>query len=177
MSDVMEFSFLDTPGFNDTNHSSVAMADNIVQEIISTQSFNLILIVMSAQSLLSREYRTELEYYAKVLLGLHANVTFLYTYVGYADYHHSNTMHCSKLEKRNTFSRIFRELVADNTSLDDVELYKYFTIDFKQKKWPVVQGMIRNTSETSSSSPLRILQCSWTMTVATLSGSEHPPCG
>ncbi|KAF9384416.1 hypothetical protein CPB97_005696 [Podila verticillata] len=88
-----------TPGFNDTNHKSVAMADNIVQEIISTWSFNLILIIVSAQSPLSREYRTKLEYYAKVLQGLHANVAFLYTHDDYADCHHSNTMHFSNLAK------------------------------------------------------------------------------
>ncbi|KAI9238972.1 MAG: hypothetical protein BYD32DRAFT_248240 [Podila humilis] len=143
-SDCVEFQFLDTPGLNDTDHRSVAIAANIVKEILRTQSFNLILVTVSALSPLTVEYRLELEYYAKVLQGLHANIAFLYTHVDYANCHHSNINHCEMLSRRHgAFSDIFRG--TKPISAGGVE-FKHFTIDLlSSSKRPVVQCLIRNT--------------------------------
>lgn len=109
-SDLVEFCLMDTPELNDTDHRSVDMAEKIVQEILATRSFNLILIVMSAESALIIESRSRFDYYARVLERLHPNIAFLYTHVDYADCHHSNTTHhSSMLMRHNAFSRIFRD--------------------------------------------------------------------
>ncbi|KAF8957743.1 hypothetical protein BGZ52_013198, partial [Haplosporangium bisporale] len=76
-SKLVEFRFLDTPGINDTYYRNDVFATNIVNEAIATRSFNLILITVSATSTLSMEYGFALEYYAKVLQGLHTNIAFL----------------------------------------------------------------------------------------------------
>ncbi|KAF9206593.1 hypothetical protein BGZ59_011599 [Podila verticillata] len=144
-SDLVEFCLVDTPGLNDTDHRSVDMAEKFVQEILATRSFNLILIVVSAESALTREYRTELEYYSKVLQELHSNVAFVYTHVDYADSHHSNTKHHASMAMRHmAFSKVFRG-VPDSTPAEDVELYKHFAIDLHPRKRPVVLGIFRNT--------------------------------
>lgn len=143
-SDCVEFQFLDTPGLNDTDHRSVDIAANIVKEILATRTFNLILVTVSALSPLTVEYRLELEYYAKVLQGLHANIAFLYTHVDYANCHHSNTNHCTTMSRRHdAFSDIFRG--AEPSTASGVE-FKRFTIDLlSSNKRPVVQCLIRNT--------------------------------
>lgn len=142
--DCVEFQFLDTPGLNDTDHRSVAIAANIVKEILATRSFNLILVTVSALSPLTVEYRLELEYYAKVLQGLHANIAFLYTHVDYANCHHSNTNHCEVLSRRHgAFSDIFRG--TGPITAGGVE-FKHFTIDLlSSSKRPIIQCLIRNT--------------------------------
>ncbi|KAG0330784.1 hypothetical protein BG000_011461 [Podila horticola] len=138
-----QFSLVDTPGLNNTGGRSVDFAADIVREIISTRSFNLILIVMSAQSPLAMETRLELEYYAKVLQGLHSNIAFLYTHADYFDCHHSNIKHHSSISTRHAaYSKICRGVPNDT---EDVELYKHFTIDLQQNKRPFIQGMIQNT--------------------------------
>lgn len=43
----VEFTFLDTPGINDTNNTDTTLAAKIIDEMITTRSFNLILIVVS----------------------------------------------------------------------------------------------------------------------------------
>ncbi|KAF9297619.1 hypothetical protein BGZ74_009745 [Mortierella antarctica] len=139
-SDLVEFRFLDTPGLNDTGGRSVAIAADVLKEITETRSFDLILVTVSAQSPLTLEYRLELEYYAKVLQGLHSKVVFLYTHVDYANCHHSNINHRSIMSKRHSaFSEIFQGLS------EDVELFKHFTIDLLASKRPVVQCLIWNT--------------------------------
>ncbi|KAF9008536.1 hypothetical protein BGZ52_008017, partial [Haplosporangium bisporale] len=153
---IVEFRFLDTPGINDTDYRDDVFATNIVNEAIATRSFNLILVTVSAKSHISMEYGFALEYYAKVLQGLHTNIAFLYTHVDYADCHHSNTKHHSSMLKRhNAFSRIFRdlrhlpiekeELSVDSTVVDQTELYRRFSIDLRLTKRPVAQCLIRNT--------------------------------
>lgn len=155
-SEPVEFRFLDTPGINDTDYRDDVFATNIVNEVIATQSFNLILVTVSTKSHLSMEYGFALEYYAKVLQGLHTNIAFLHTHNDYANCHHSNTMHHSRmLIRHNAISRIFRELrylpigkeefSADSTAVDQTELYRCFTIDLHSKKRPVAQCLIRNT--------------------------------
>lgn len=143
--DPVEFRFLDTPGLNDTGGRSISIAEDVLKEIIKTRSFNLILVTVSAQSPLTLEYRFELEYYAKVLQGLHSNVAFLYTHADYADYHHSNINHRSIISKRHSaFSEIFQGLAGGITT-EDAELFKHFTIDLQLSKRPVVQCLIQNT--------------------------------
>lgn len=152
-SELVEFRFLDTPGINDTQHRDDVFARNIIEEIIATRSFNLILITVSAMSALSMEYGFALEYYAKVLQGLHSNIAFLYTHVDYADCHPTNTHHHSSMVTRhNAFSSIFKDLrylpkekSVDGTDTEDLGHHRRFMIDFNTKKRPVIQCLIRNT--------------------------------
>ncbi|KAF9305581.1 hypothetical protein BGZ74_009732 [Mortierella antarctica] len=88
---LVEFKFLDTPGLNDTKYRDVIFARMIVDEIIRIQSFNLILVLVSGLSPISPEYGFALEYYSKILEGLHSKIAFLYTKIDYADCH-QNTM-------------------------------------------------------------------------------------
>ncbi|KAF8976391.1 hypothetical protein BGZ52_008007, partial [Haplosporangium bisporale] len=89
----MEFRFLDTPGLNGTHENYSENAVDIVKEIISTRSFNLIVFLISVKSPITVEMRLALEYFAYVLRGLHSKIVFLYTHVDYAETHHSNTKH------------------------------------------------------------------------------------
>ncbi|KAF9206595.1 hypothetical protein BGZ59_011601, partial [Podila verticillata] len=152
-SEFVEFRFLDTPGINDTQHRDDVFARNIIEEVIATRSFNLILITVSVKSALSMEYGFALEYYAKVLQGLHSNIVFLYTHVDYADCHHTNTHHHSSLVTRhNAFSSIFKDLrylpkekSVNGTDTEDLRHYRRFMIDFNTKRRPIIQCLIRNT--------------------------------
>ncbi|KAF9369682.1 hypothetical protein CPB97_003393, partial [Podila verticillata] len=152
-SEVMEFQFLDTPGMNDTNYRDMEFAADILNEIMATRVFNLILIVISTKTSLSMEFGFSLEYYSKVLEGLHSNIAFLYTHVDYLDKHPSNTSHQSRMAVRHrAFCDIFRERqysparsLEDSTNAEDVGLYKHFTIDLTSKKRPIIQCLIRNT--------------------------------
>ncbi|KAF9297620.1 hypothetical protein BGZ74_009746 [Mortierella antarctica] len=144
-SDLVKHNFrlVDTPGLNDTGGRSVAIAQDIVQEIISNPSINLILIVISATSPITMEIRTELEYYAKVLQDVQSNIAFLYTNIDYAHCHQSNTQHQSYMETRHTaYSKIFRGVHDDAESVD---LFPRYTIDLEQKKRPFIQGITQNT--------------------------------
>ncbi|KAF9336611.1 hypothetical protein BG006_008075 [Podila minutissima] len=143
--DLVKYNFrlVDTPGLNNTGGRSVAIAQDIVQEIISNPSINLILIVISAKSPITMETRIELQYYAKVLQGVHSNIAFLYTNTDYADCHRSNTKHHLDMQTRHTaYSKIFRGVPDD---AEGVDLFPYFTIELEQKKRPFVQGMTQNT--------------------------------
>ncbi|KAG0342243.1 hypothetical protein BG005_002773 [Podila minutissima] len=150
---LVEFRFLDTPGINDTNHMDDIFAVDIISEVIATGSFNLILIVVSAKNPLSKEYGFALEYYAKVLQGLHTNIAFLYTHVDYAHCHHTNTTHhLSMLKRHNSFSRIFRDLrylpienLHGGADTEETRDYRHFKIDLHSTKRPVVQCLIQNT--------------------------------
>ncbi|KAG0363625.1 hypothetical protein BG005_009976 [Podila minutissima] len=144
-SDLVKHNFrlVDTPGLNDTGGRSVAIAEDIVQEIISNPSINLILIVISATSPITMEIRTELEYYAKVLQGVQSNIAFLYTNIDYTHCHQSNTQHQLYMETRHTaYSKIFRGVPDDAESVD---LFPRYTIDLEQKKRPFIQGITQNT--------------------------------
>ncbi|KAG0017205.1 hypothetical protein BGZ82_000818 [Podila clonocystis] len=152
-SELVEFRFLDTPGINDTQHRDDVFARNIIEEVIATRSFNLILITVSTMSAISMEYGFALEYYAKVLQGLRSNIAFLYTHVDYADCHHTNTHHhLSMVTRHNAFSSIFKDLrylpkekSVDGTDTEDLRHYRRFMIDFNMKRRPVIQCLIRNT--------------------------------
>lgn len=155
-SQLVEFQFLDTPGLNDTDQRDTVFADNIIEEIINTRSFNLILIIVSAKCPLSKEFGFALEYYSNVLEGLHANMAFLHTHVDYANCHYSKTeYHDNMATRHQAFSNIFRhraytpnphKTVGENTSMEiDSAAYKSFTIDMHVGKRPIVQCLIRNT--------------------------------
>ncbi|KAG0350641.1 hypothetical protein BG005_009829 [Podila minutissima] len=150
----VEFTFLDTPGINDTNNRDATFAAKIIDEVIATRSFNLILVVVSCKHPLSMEYGHALEYYAKVLDGLHSNIVFLYTHVDYADCHPSNTEHHADMAKRHrAFSSIFQNLqyspswnpAGGSAAPEGNNACRYFTIDLQSTKRPIIQCLIRNT--------------------------------
>ncbi|KAG0010833.1 hypothetical protein BGZ81_002530 [Podila clonocystis] len=70
ISESMEFRFLDTPGLNGTQGRDSEHAASIVNEIISTRSFNLIVFVISSKVPLTEDRQLALEYFAYVLHGL-----------------------------------------------------------------------------------------------------------
>ncbi|KAI9242936.1 MAG: hypothetical protein BYD32DRAFT_456548 [Podila humilis] len=99
--------------------------------------------------------RFALEYYSKVLEGLHSHIAFLHTHVDYADCNHSNIIHRKRMANRHrAFRSIFRDrayvpaqhaqIGHDSSAENDTE-YKKFEIDMKVAKRPITQCMIRNT--------------------------------
>ncbi|KAG0328279.1 hypothetical protein BG000_000551, partial [Podila horticola] len=143
----MEFRFLDTPGLNGTQGRDSEHAVNIVNEVISTQTFNLIVFVISSKNPLTEEKRLALEYFAYVLRGLHSRIIFLYTHVDYADTHYTNTTHHLDMSMRNkTLSTIFRRHDGESMFDEfDITEYPSLTIDLTTRNRPIVQCMIRNT--------------------------------
>ncbi|KAF9207008.1 hypothetical protein BGZ59_011386, partial [Podila verticillata] len=143
----MEFRLLDTPGFNGTEDRHNEHATSIVNEVISTRTFNLIVFVISAKVPLTEEKQLALEYFAYFLRGLHSRIVFLYTHVDYADTHHSNTTYHLDMSLRSkTISRIFRR--HDGESVFDefnIKEYPCLNIDLTTRNRPIVQCMIRNT--------------------------------
>lgn len=153
-SQIVEVTFLDTPGLNDTNHRDALFAASIIREITKAQSFNLILFTVSTKVSLSMEYGFALEYYAKVLEGLHSRISFLYTHVDFGLCSSFNQAHHDMLMKRHrAYSGIFRDLkyapatnndAEDTTAVEGAMEYSMFTIDMRQDKRPVIQCLIRN---------------------------------
>lgn len=151
-SQLVEIKFLDTPGLNDTNHRDVVFATNIIQEITAVQSFNLILFTVSTKVSLSMEYGFALEYYAKVLEGLHSRIVFLYTHVDFRLCSSFNQMHWDALATRHSAcSSIFRnrkyepaEHERNNLTVEGAMEYGMFSIDMSQGKRPIIQCLIRN---------------------------------
>ncbi|KAF9309952.1 hypothetical protein BG003_009118 [Podila horticola] len=146
-SEIVEFHFLDTPGLNDTADSDTAHASNIINEMIGTRSFNLIVIIVSYKNPLTQEQQLALEYYANVFKGLHTRIMFLHTHVDYTETHHTNTVHHLNMKMKNkALSKMFRrhdsEVVFDE---DNFQEYSSFTIDMVSKKRPVILCLIRNT--------------------------------
>ncbi|KAF9389840.1 hypothetical protein CPB97_010478 [Podila verticillata] len=163
----MAFRFLDTPGLNGTQGRDSEHAANIVNEIISTRSFNLIVFVISSQNPLTEEKQLALEYFAFVLRGLHSRIVFLYTHVDYSDTHSTNKTHHLDMSMRNeTLSTIFRrhdsesgfneDNILENNNIDGdiavqgiverkIKLYPSFTINLVTQKRPIVQCLIRST--------------------------------
>ncbi|KAF8947983.1 hypothetical protein BGZ52_007299, partial [Haplosporangium bisporale] len=72
VSDAVEFELLDTPGLN--QDQDVVQAADIVDGIISTRSFNLILIVVNIHDPLTAEQLLALRYFSKILRGPHSNI-------------------------------------------------------------------------------------------------------
>ncbi|KAF9373682.1 hypothetical protein CPC16_001726 [Podila verticillata] len=137
----LEFQFLDTPGLNSTNGRDSEYAANIVKDVISIRSFNLIVFVISSKNPLTEEKQLALEYYAFVLRGLHSRIVFLYTHVDYAEMHHSNpTYHLNMTMRHKTLCTIFRRH-AENS----IGEYPRLTIDLVTRKKPVIQCLIRNS--------------------------------
>ncbi|KAF9277381.1 hypothetical protein BGZ74_003378, partial [Mortierella antarctica] len=154
-SQLIEFQFLDTPSLNDTDQRDTVFAGNIIKEIINTQSFNLILIIVSAKCTLSKEFGFTLEYYSNMLEGLHTNMAFLHTPVDYANCHYSKTEYHDRMATRHhKFSNIFRDCtyapnphktVEESTSMDiDSAAYRSFTINMHMGKRPIIQCLIQN---------------------------------
>ncbi|KAG0339540.1 hypothetical protein BG004_006771 [Podila humilis] len=142
-----EFDFLDTPGLNDTRDTDAANATDIINEVIRTKTFNLIVIVLSRKAPLTREQQLALEYYADVLHGLHSLIMFLHTHVDFAHIHHSNTIHRDiMLLKDQELRKIFSYPKRKPCKHEPVDhLYPSLTIDLIAKKRPVINCMIRNT--------------------------------
>lgn len=165
LSQSMEFRLLDTPGLNGTQGKDSEHAASIVNEIISTRSFNLIVFVISSKSPLTEEKQVALEYFAYVLRGLHSRIIFLHTHVDYSKSHHSNTSHHLDISMRSkAISRIFRRHDEESV-FDEVNIKEYpcFNIDLTARNRPIVQCMIRNTIRqilTMATAPAAILDTS-----------------
>ncbi|KAF9323979.1 hypothetical protein BG006_000960 [Podila minutissima] len=147
LSESMEFQFLDTPGLNGTQGKDSENAASIVNEVVNTQSFNLIVFVISANVPLTEDKLLALEYFAYVLRGLHSKIVFLHTHVDYYETHHSNITHNFDMKLRVLFlSNIFRrhasEAICDK---DNIVEYPSLTIDLITRNRPIVQCLIRNT--------------------------------
>lgn len=143
----MTFQFLDTPGLNNTYGKDSEYVSNIVNEIIDTRSFNLIVFVISSKNPLTEEKQLALEYFAYVLRGLHSRIVFLFTHVDYADAHRSKAAHHLDMSMRNkTLSTIFRRHDSLTTfDKNSIEMYPSFTIDLVNTDRPIIQGLIRST--------------------------------
>lgn len=105
---LVEVKFLDTPGLNDTNHKDVIFTTNIIKEVVSAQSFNLILFTMLTKVTLSPEYGFALGYYTNMLEGLHSHIALLYTHVDFRRCSKFNPGLQEELDKRHqACSKIF----------------------------------------------------------------------
>ncbi|KAG0010249.1 hypothetical protein BGZ81_002871, partial [Podila clonocystis] len=146
-SEILEFSFLDTPGLNGTDDRDSSHALNIINEMINTRSFNLIVIIISYKNPLTQQQQLAFEYYANVFKGLHTRIMFLHTHVDYADVHHTNTTHHLNMKMKNeALSKMFRQYDSETVfDEDNVKEYPSLTIDLVWKKRPVINCLIRNT--------------------------------
>ncbi|KAF9379131.1 hypothetical protein CPB97_009148 [Podila verticillata] len=148
---LFEFRFLDTPGFNDTQNRDFNHATKILDEMISSQHFNLILILVPHAAPLTQDYQVALEYYSDVLRGLHSRIILLNTKVRYEDLHHSNTEFRRQLEEKNTsvFDILQRPMLKPCRIAGEADhlLHRYssLAIDLVSNKRPVIQCLIRNT--------------------------------
>ncbi|KAF9371898.1 hypothetical protein CPC16_002777, partial [Podila verticillata] len=165
LSQSMEFRLLDTPGLNGTQGKDSEHVASIVNEIISTRFFNLIVFVISSKSPLTEEKQLALEYFAFVLRGLHSRIIFLHTHVDYSKSHHSNASHHLDMSMRSkAISRIFRRHDGESV-FDEFNIAEYpcFNIDLTTRNRPIVQCLIRNTIRqilTMATAPPAILDTS-----------------
>ncbi|KAF8981351.1 hypothetical protein BGZ52_002957, partial [Haplosporangium bisporale] len=146
-SEVVEFRFLDTPGLNDTSEGDTGHAADIIKEMISIRSFNLIVIIVSYINPLTQEQQLALEYYANVFKGLHTRIMFLHTHVDYNEIHHTNQTHHLNLKMKNkALSKMFRPYDSDTVfDENNIQDYTSRTIDMVTKRRPVIKCLIRNT--------------------------------
>ncbi|KAG0016159.1 hypothetical protein BGZ81_011368 [Podila clonocystis] len=146
-SELMEFQFLDTPGLNGTHGKDNEYAASIVEELIRTRSFSLIIFVISSKNPLTEERQLALEYFAYVLRGLHSRIVFLHSHVDYSELHHSNTTHFFDMKLKNQFlSNIFRRHAGDVIYDEEkIEEYPNLSIDLITRNRPIIQCLIRNT--------------------------------
>ncbi|KAF9309739.1 hypothetical protein BG006_004995, partial [Podila minutissima] len=157
---------LDTPGINNS-----VSDDETITKLVLRHSFNLVLIVISFWYPLTVELQLALEYYSKVLQGLHCNVAFLHTRVDYADHHSHNEDFYRNLKLRNLLlSRIFQDRGStpegkDRRHMvpkaDEMEEHPSFTLDLRSDKGSIIHCLDRNTIReilylAASNSPQRI---------------------
>ncbi|KAG0097234.1 hypothetical protein BGZ93_003190, partial [Podila epicladia] len=160
------YMILDTPGVNNSVED-----DETITNLLSKYSFNLVLIVVSFWYPLTVELQLALEYYSKVLQGLHCNVAFLHTHVDYADHHPHNEDFYRNVKLRNLLlSRIFQDRGSTPEGktrshmipkADEMEEHPSFTLDLRSDEGSIIHCLNRNTIReilylTASNSPRRI---------------------
>ncbi|KAG0350272.1 hypothetical protein BG005_010193, partial [Podila minutissima] len=147
---TLTYMILDTPGISNSVND-----DETITKLVSSHSFNLVLIVVSFWYPLTIELQLALEYYSKVLQGLHCNVAFLHTRVDYADHHPHNEDFYRNLKLRNLLlSRIFQDpgSTPEGKSrshmvpkADEMEEHPSFTLDLRSDKGPIIDCLNCNT--------------------------------
>ncbi|KAG0357097.1 hypothetical protein BG005_003914 [Podila minutissima] len=166
---TLAYMILDTPGINNSVND-----DETITKLMSSHPFNLVLIVISFWYPLTIELQLALEYYSKVLQGLHCNVAFLHTRVDYADHHPHNEDFYRNLKLRNLLlSRIFQDPLNPGSTtegkarshmvpkVDEMEEHPSFTLDLRSDKGPIIHCLNCNTIRdilclAASNSPQRI---------------------
>ncbi|KAF9316888.1 hypothetical protein BG006_003457, partial [Podila minutissima] len=163
---TLAYMILDTPGINNSVND-----DEAIMKLVSSHSFSLVLIVISFWYPLTVELQLALEYYSKVLQGLHCNVAFLHTHVDYADHHPYNEDFYRNLKMRNLLlSRIFQDPGSTPEGKarshmvpkeDEMEEHPSFTLDLQSDKRPITHCLNCNTIReilclAASNSPQRI---------------------
>ncbi|KAF9379130.1 hypothetical protein CPB97_009147 [Podila verticillata] len=162
----LTFMILDTPGINNS-----VKDDETILGLVSSRSFNLVLIVVSFWYPLTVELQLALEYYSRVIQGLHCNIAFLHTHVDYADHHPHNEDFYRNLKLRNLLlSRIFQDQGPSPEGkprshmvpkADEMEEHPSFTMDLRSDGGPITQCSNRITIReilqlAASQSPRRI---------------------
>ncbi|KAF9296071.1 hypothetical protein BGZ74_010482, partial [Mortierella antarctica] len=163
---TLAYMILDTPGINNSVND-----DETITKLVSSHSFNLVLIVVSFWYPLTLELQLALEYYSKILQGLHCNVAFLHTRVDYADHHPHNEDFYRNLKLRNLLlSRIFQDRGSTPRGnarshmvpkADEMEEHPSFTLELRSDESPIIHSLNRNTIReilylAASNSPQRI---------------------
>lgn len=120
--------------------------------MISSQQFNLILILIPDTVALTQEYQEALMYYSDVLQGLHSRITLLHTKVKYENIHYSNTaFHRSMGLKNAAVHEVLQRPILKSNQAAMTEgnqlLYQYtcLTINMVCTKRPVIQCLIWQT--------------------------------
>ncbi|KAF9370387.1 hypothetical protein CPC16_003741 [Podila verticillata] len=158
-SELVEMTFLDTTGLDDGDIDDgdklMERHDNVkndksksglhfskyFSDMVTSRLFNLILVTVSARRSITPEYKSVLEYYAKVL-HKHRNVALLYTHVDYTDCPHSNAKFCACMSTRNENFR--REFQMDHAAAATEEM-KHFALDLNMEDHPIVKCQMHNT--------------------------------
>ncbi|KAF9325723.1 hypothetical protein BG006_010810 [Podila minutissima] len=138
--DAVEFEFVDTPGLCNHEDRDSSHALDVIDKIVTTRSFSLVLIVINSHDPLSAELLLAFQYYAEILGDLCNKIAFVFTHVDYLHSRLNTNQNLALEEKLCLLSRIFKGSVAG-----EIEPFPSFAIDLSQKKQPVVQCMIRNT--------------------------------
>ncbi|KAG0012587.1 hypothetical protein BGZ81_001477, partial [Podila clonocystis] len=150
----MEFRLLDTPGFDGTQDRDGEHATSIVKEVVSTQSFNLIVFVISSKNPLTEEKELALEYFAYILRGFHSRIVFLYTHVDYADTHHSNSAHHLDM---NVAKPKYSVLIMGKTQAGKSTLIEHIK-NYANLSYAIDQSLLGdgNLSKTESTQPFYV---------------------
>ncbi|KAF9403866.1 hypothetical protein BGZ94_004486 [Podila epigama] len=145
--EAIEFTFLDTPGINDTEDRDANHAVNIISEMIQAKHFNLIIIISSMKNPITQDNQLALEYYADVFKGLHNSIMFLITHVDYNMLHPTNVdFHLNLKMKVGTLKEIMRRpMNGEHDNTPQGPDYSFMTVDLVDKPRPIVSCFIRNT--------------------------------